>query len=296
MTLKRFKKIYIEITNACNLRCSFCSVTSWQTGFMPVDLFARILEKIHPYTNHIYLHVKGEPLLHPHLSTLLDLCYSKGLKVAIVTNGTLLAEKGEMLWSKPALRQVNVSLHCFSELPSYIDKTAYLNGVFNFTKQARTHSSIIVSLRFWNAEKGGLDVHPDNRVILYEIQKEFAPDLLLEKELKPGKGLKLADRLYLNSDFEFSWPSLNDPYDNPKGFCYGLRDQIAILHNGTIVPCCLDAEGIINLGNIQDIDMPQLLNSEQVKKIYDGFSNSIRVEPLCRKCRFIQKFASAKKE
>jgi radical SAM protein with 4Fe4S-binding SPASM domain len=291
MNSKRFKKVYIEITNACNLHCSFCSVSNRPTGFMPLSLFAEVIDKIYTYTSHIYLHVKGEPLFHPHLSDMLDLCHEKKLRVIIVTNGTLLSDRGEMLLTKPALRQVNISLHCFSELQLYKNKNDYLKAVIEFTKKALSQSPVIISLRFWNQEKGGKGINPGNPVIFREIEKEFAPGMVLEDILKPGKGLKLADRLYLNSDFEFSWPSLREEDEaNTNGFCYGLRDQLAILYNGTVVPCCLDAEGVINLGNIHETSFEHIFTSHRAQKIYDGFSNGTAVEPLCQQCRFKEKF------
>jgi len=257
---------------------------------MPLDLFTEILEKIHNHTTHIYLHVKGEPLLHPQLSLILDLCYEKNLKVVLVTNGTLLAEKGEMLLTKPALHQVNISLHCFNELPNLKNKNAYINTVIEFSKNALLHSQLTISLRFWNIEKGDKSKNINNQILFNSIEKEFAPDLELEDVIIAGKGLKLRERLYINSDFEFIWPSILDDVINQKGFCYALRDQIAVLTDGTVVPCCLDAEGIINLGNIRESNLQQIIDSDRARKMYDGFSNSVPIEMLCRKCRFMERF------
>jgi radical SAM protein with 4Fe4S-binding SPASM domain len=256
---------------------------------MPLSLFETVIKKIQSHTGYIYLHVKGEPLLHPELSAILDICQKNVMKVVLVTNGTLLAGKGEMLMSKPAVRQINISLHCFSELRDLKAKNEFITSVIKFTRQTLLKSGIIISLRLWNNERNNQNSHPDNQFVLSEIEKEFAPGLGLNSILKPGKGIKLKENLYINSDFEFSWPDPNGDYDNPKGSCYGLRDQIAVLSDGTIVPCCLDAEGIIELGKIQDDEIQQVFESSRAQKIYNGFLNSVRVESLCRKCRFNKK-------
>lgn len=256
---------------------------------MSLKLFSEVAKKIENHTKYIYLHVKGEPLLHPHLSDILDLCRNSDLKVVLVTNGTMLKDTEEMLLKKPALRQINISLHCISEIRDESEKTDYLTTVIKFTRQALLNSEIIVSLRLWNNKRNGLDSHTDNQRVLSEIEKEFAPHSDLNKTLKPGKGIKLRERLYINSDYGFLWPDLSDNYDNTQGTCYGLRDQLAILSDGTIVPCCLDAEGVIELGKIQDNEIQQIFESPRAQKIYNGFLSSVRVEPLCRKCRFIKR-------
>ncbi|MFA6924948.1 MAG: radical SAM/SPASM domain-containing protein [Bacteroidales bacterium] len=290
MELKHFKKIYVEITNVCNLRCSFCSACNRDPGFMPLTLFAEVIKKIHKHTNYICLHVKGEPLLHPQLIDMLDICHEYKLRVALVTNGILLSDKSEMLLSKSALRQINISLHCYPEIQNSENKNNYIKEVIAFTKKAVLQSDKTISLRFWNVKNENQNNYQDNQTILYEIEKAFAPGLDLMHKIEPRKGLKLHERLYINSDYEFSWPNLTDNYDEPKGTCYGLRYQIAILYNGTVSPCCLDAEGIINLGNIKNNEIQQIFNSDKAQKIYNGFLNNTRIETLCRKCRFIEKF------
>lgn len=60
----KFKKIYVEITNICNLNCSFCSKDNLKKKEMSLQEFDKVLSKIRQYTDTIYLHVKGEPLLH----------------------------------------------------------------------------------------------------------------------------------------------------------------------------------------------------------------------------------------
>jgi radical SAM protein with 4Fe4S-binding SPASM domain len=286
MNLKRFKKIYIEITNVCNLRCSFCPESNRLPGFMPFELFTEIIKKISGHTDYVYLHVKGEPLLHPQLSEILDLCFENKLHVNLVTNGTLLADKGDLLLSEPAIRQINISLHCFSELHHIKDKDDYIRDVMAFTKKAISQSEILISLRLWNIEKANQDIRRDNQIILNIIEQEFVPGSGLMDTLKPGKGLKLKERLFVNSDFEFSWPGITGDYDSTVGSCYGLRDQLGILCDGSVVPCCLDAEGIINLGNIRDNEIQQIFETNRAQKIYYGFLHDQRIEPLCRKCRF----------
>lgn len=290
--MKKFKKFYIEITNVCNLSCSFCPQTRRQPEFMKIETFSNILDQIKPHTDYIYFHVKGEPLLHPEIDKFLDLSYKKGFKVNITTNGTLINRAKDKLMNKPALRQINFSLHSLSGNVGYDHKEEYLSNILSFVKEVRNNAGIIISLRLWNLERDNL-VNLENKrnhKMLETIEKEFDLSYKIQEKITPGRGIKIADKIYLNQDHEFKWPDLKEEEDDGIGFCYGLRNQVAILVDGTVVPCCLDGEGVINLGNIKDTHFSEIIESERANNIYDGFSRRYAVEEFCRKCGYRKKF------
>lgn len=290
--MRKFKKIYIEITNICNLQCSFCPETSREGRFMKLDEFSYILDEIKAYTDYIYLHVKGEPLLHPNIDEFLDISYKKGLKVNLTTNGTLLNEKKHKLLGKPALRQVNISLHSFDGNNLSRDKNDYLDIIFDFINSSRNEKDLIIALRLWNLNEDNYlnKKKYKNKEILERIQQEFNLPLKLEDILNPQRGIKIAERIYLNQDTEFIWPSLENEIFGHKGFCYGLRDQLGILVDGTVIPCCLDGEGKISLGNIFNSKLETILNHNRAKVIFDGFSKRMAVEEMCKRCGFRSRF------
>ncbi|NLL05575.1 MAG: radical SAM protein [Clostridiaceae bacterium] len=292
--MKKFKKIYIEITNVCNLACSFCPKTMRAPEFMKIDTFSNVLEQIKPYTDYIFFHVKGEPLLHPDLDKFLDLSFDKGFKVNITSNGTLINRVKDKILLKPALRQVNFSLHSFGGNDGGNNEFDYINNILLFTREAREKSEVIISLRLWNLERdNAVNIETKrNRDVLEIIEKEFNLNYKIQEQVTPQRGIKIAEKVYLNQDYEFTWPDLKEEEDNGVGFCYGLRDQVAILVDGTVVPCCLDGEGIINLGNIKTVDFSKIIESDRAKNIFDGFSRRIAVEELCRKCGYRKKFGT----
>ncbi len=292
--MKRFKKVYIEITNVCNLACSFCPQTKRKGMFMPIDTFSKILDQIQPYTDYLYFHVKGEPLLHPQIGVFLDLCHERGFKVNITTNGTLINEAKAKIIKKPALRQVNFSLHSLGGNEDCHDKQAYIHHILDFVQEARAQSGVIITLRFWNLER---DSEPklyneQNSEFLTILERAFDIDLQSLEGEDTTRGIKLADRVYLNHDHQFVWPDLKEEEDEGRGFCYGLRDQAAILVDGTVVPCCLDGEGVINLGNIHHTPFSEIIESQRARAIFNGFSQRNVVEELCRKCDYRKRFRS----
>lgn len=292
--MKRFKKFYIEITNVCNLACSFCPQTIRQPEFMKIENFSMILDEIKPYTDYIYFHVKGEPFLHPEIDKFLDLSYEKGFKVNITTNGTLISKVKDKILMKPALRQVNFSLHSFDGNEGSKNKNEYINNIISFAKEAIDNTNMLISLRLWNIDKEN-EINLGNKKnyeLLEIIEKEFNLNYKIEEKVIAGSGIKISDRIYLNQDYEFQWPDLKEAEDDGKGFCYGLRNQIAILVDGTVVPCCLDGEGVINLGNINKTHFSEILASDRANNILNGFSRREAVEELCKKCGYRKRFGS----
>ncbi|MEY9972386.1 radical SAM protein with 4Fe4S-binding SPASM domain [Lysinibacillus sp. RC46] len=289
--MRTFKKVYIEITSVCNLACSFCPPTARAKGLIKVEQFNKILDEIRPHTKYIYLHVKGEPLLHPRIDQLLDAAHEKGFKVNITTNGTLIKKNREKILGKPALRQINFSLHSFDGHEGSENREKYLGDILDFVRASRDYNTII-SYRLWNLQKDSVtDIAARrNRETLEILENEYNLDYRIEEKVQPGKGVKIANNIYLNQDHEFKWPSLLEPEDEGKGFCHALRSQAAILVDGTVVPCCLDGEGVINLGNVNEKSFTDIVQGERANNIIDGFSRREAVEELCRKCGYRQKF------
>lgn len=290
--MQKYKIVYLEITNVCNLTCDFCPETKRKAEFMSEAAFKHILDQIKPFTEYIYLHVKGEPLLHPNLGDFLDISYEKGFKVNITTNGTLIDKAADTLIKNSAVRQINFSLHSVDGNQKVISKDEYIDSILNFSNRAILESSIIISLRLWNLDEALLteDQRRRNLDIIHKIEENFKLPYKIQGNLSENKALKLWDRVYLNQDYEFKWPDLKEEEDFNKGTCFGLRNQIAILVDGTVVPCCLDGEGIIHLGNIHEEKFSEIINGKRAENIRIGFCNNNLVEELCRKCGYRKRF------
>ena len=226
----------------------------------------------------------GEPLCHPELGEFLELAEKYGFKVILTTNGTLLGERSQLLLSKDAVRKINISLHAFEANDLRIPFAQYLESCLDFGVAASRDSSKIVVYRLWN--RGGEDKL--NADILSAVEARFGK-IDLEKYDK-RRGLRLCERVFLEYGDKFDWPDLNAPDGGGELFCYGLRDQLGILSDGTVVPCCLDSEGDIALGNIFESELDVILSSKRATELYDGFSRRSAAEPLCRRCGYARRF------
>ena len=275
----RFKKIYIEISNVCNLRCSFCPGTKRTPRRMTTEEFTEILDKCKGYTEYLYFHILGEPLCHPQLSEFLKIAEEKQFKVIITTNGTLLKEHTDLLPNSKAVHKVVISLHSFEANALKTSFYEYLDDCFSFAKKAEGKK--IVALRLWN--NGGQDKL--NAEILSHLEGYF------EKPWKDSRGgTAVGNKVFLQFGNKFDWPSTDAEATDQTLFCYGLRDQLGILCDGTVVPCCLDSEGTINLGNVFNSDLESIITSERATALYNGFSNRTPTEDLCRKCSYARRF------
>ena len=277
--MKRFHKVYLEISNVCNLRCLFCPGTALKPKVMQPEEFCPLTEKLRPWTDYLYFHLMGEPLCHPHLEEYLRFAGEQGFKVILTTNGTLLQKQKEMLLNSPGLHKVNISLHAFEANNLAVPFEKYLQECFAFGTAAA--GSKLVVYRLWN--HGGLE--EKNQQILDLMHQAFPGDWVQERH-----GIRIAHRTYLEYGDKFDWPDLAAPENEGTAFCYGLRDQIGVLCDGTVVPCCLDHEGDIPLGNLHHLTMEEILESPRAQAIYNGFSQGKAAEELCRRCGYAQRF------
>ena len=289
MERKRFKRIYIEITNVCNLKCKFCDETKRKLEFMSIENVDKILRKIKDYTDYIYLHVKGEPLLHPNIKEILDLAQKYNLNVIITTNGTLIKKNRDILVNAKAIRQINISLHSIEQNENLkFDKKTYFEDLFNAIEEITKFNNFYVSYRLWNLED--IKNSSKNIEVLNYLKNYYNISDLLDL-VESNDFIKIAEKKYINLDTIYEWPNLNRKIISKTGRCYGLINQIAILVDGTVVPCCLDQNGDINLGNILESGdyeniLETILNSNLAKEIEEGFKNNKLIHPLCQRCGF----------
>lgn len=278
--MTKFRKIYLEISNVCNLHCCFCPGTARTPRVMTPEEAQVLLPKLRPWSDFLYFHLMGEPLLHPHLETLLQMAGAEGFRVILTTNGTLLHQQQEMLLKAEGLHKVNISLHAFEANDLSVPFEDYLSGCLQYARAAEGKKLTV--LRLWN--NGGQDSL--NRQILQAMEEAFPHPWKAEP-----RGTRIGDRVYLEYGDKFDWPDLNAPEQPGKIFCYGLRDQIGILCDGTVVPCCLDHEGDLTLGNLWQSELSDILETPRAKAIYEGFSDRTAAEPLCRKCGYARRFS-----
>lgn len=264
----RFKKVYIETTNLCNLNCDFCIKNRRKKEIMTIQNFKIILSKIKNYTNYIYLHILGEPLLNPKLNEFILLASNEGFNINITTNGYLI----DKIKDNKNIRQVNISLHSF-DVKYNVELKKYLNNIFDSVEELIKNDTY-VSLRLWVKNKYSED-------IINEVNNYYKVNIT--------KNTKIKENLFFNFEKQFIWPDLNNSYYNESGKCYGLTDHIGILVDGTIVPCCLDTLGIINLGNIFKEEIDEILNKKTVIKMIEGFKNNKKEMELCKHCNFLER-------
>lgn len=266
--MKRFKKVYLEITNVCNLRCPFCIGNERKKEFLSLDRLSLFLEKLKPYTDYLYFHLMGEPLMHPQINEVIDMA-SSNFQINITTNGYLI----QRIKDNTHIRQLNISLHSFDDC--YDRKLDdYLNDIFSSVEKLYEHGTII-NYRLW--------VHNKNAEEILHKLSQYYGTCITGKE-----SVKIKDRMYLDIAKEFVWPSLSNDISEEHGTCLGLKDHIGILVDGTVVPCCLDSAGVISLGNLQTEDVEDILKKDRTQNILQGFACGKKVESLCKKCNFYE--------
>lgn len=272
-----YSRVYVEITNICNMACSFCHGHNRTARQMTEAEYAHVLGQLSGKTQYIYHHLMGEPLLHPLLPRFIEMACSAGFHPMITTNGTLLDSRGDALLNK-GLHKVNISVHSFEK--GHPDShRQYIDKIANFAEKAN-RSGTIISLRLWN---NGCD--NDTNQTTVTLLKEKLPG----EWITNTRGYRIRDGLFLEWGDRFTWPDLNAPNYGNRVSCYGLRDHFGILCDGTVVPCCLDSDGSIPLGNVFHENLSDILSSSRANAIAEGFRCRTASEELCRRCGYAQK-------
>ena len=277
-------KAYLEITNVCNLSCSFCHKTKREKRFMTADEFDLLTDRLRGKVQYLFFHLMGEPTLHPLLPEFVKKASEKGFLPMLTTNGSLLAKCGEELLAAPFYK-ISISLHAPAANPAFADE-AYLDNCASFALKA-SEKGIYTVLRLWNL---GSEDEKTNEAVLARLHGKFPEEW---KPMRGGDSYRLHSRLFLEFGDRFDWPDLCAPSIGADGdcFCHGLRDQFGVLVDGSVVPCCLDSEGIVTLGNLFESEIDDILATPRARAIYDGFTRRRAAEELCRRCGYARRFS-----
>ena len=283
-------RIYIEISNICNVQCSFCPVVQRDKDVMSIDEFKTILKQAAPLAKEVCLHLMGEPLAHPKIRQIISICEDENVQVQITTNGILIKRYAELLANSKVVRQVNFSLQSFTDNFPNKRIDGYLGEILKFVKDSfEIRPLLYTNLRLWNL--GDAPNEKANEGIFKFIEKFFEIEIKRQVEVGNIKSKRIWNRLYLHFDSRFEWPSLEADFISDIGRCNGLLRHIGIHSDGSVVPCCLDKEATINLGNCLETDLVSILEGERATKMKEGFLNKKLVEDMCQRCDFIQRFS-----
>ena len=282
-----YSRVYVEITNICNRSCSFCPGTVRPHRRMTLDEFDLVTDRLIGVTEYLYYHVMGEPLTHPLLPEFIRLASAKGFKSAITTNGTLLSSRGKEL-VEAGVYKVNISVHSFEDGESGDAHGKYLDEILDFADYA-SKNGVLTVLRLWNLDGRGQALGGNNERTLDYLRTRF-PDGGDTPWKFSNRGARLRDKLHLEYGDRFEWPDMGAEERGDRVFCYGLKDHFAILCDGRVVPCCLDREGAVTLGNIWDASVEQILTSPRAVVMREGFQKRCATEELCRRCGYARRF------
>ena len=277
--MKKYSRVYVELTNICNRSCSFCPGTEREARIMSESELVSVLAKLRGVTDYLYFHLMGEPLTNPALFDSIRLANERGFKCAVTTNGTLLSTRGEALISAEPYK-INISLHSF-EGESEEERRRYVEACCEFARRSSAEG-ILTVLRLWNKGVEG-DPGAETAKIVFEYFSDLAP-------VHSERGARLCDKLHIEYGDRFEWPDTEARDFGERVFCHGLGDHFGILSDGRVVPCCLDRNGDMTLGNIFTEEIEDVLSSERAAAIAEGFKNKRASENICSRCAYARRF------
>ncbi len=285
---RQFERVFIEIGNVCNLACHFCPKVLRPNKLMTLAEFAKVVREVKPYTKDVTLHVMGEPLLHPLFPEIVGVLEENSLPLFLITNGILIDKHSDTLLNSSIVKQINFSVHSFFANFPNGDVSVYLNKISEFSRNfINKNPQAFVNFRLWNLPDVKMKMDSTNLRIYRELANIFAnPNLPTEVDVRQQKSYRLERHIKLHFDSQFEWPSLNSSLSQLDGVCFGIRKQLAILSDGTVVPCCLDKEAAIALGSLFDKSLSEILEGERARRFVQGFAKNIAIESLCQRCQY----------
>lgn len=255
---------------------------------MSANDFRKVIEQVKPETEEVCLHLMGEPLAHPEFEEILEICNEVNVAINITTNGVLIKRKQDLLLASTSLRQINFSLQSFKDNHPNASLEKYLDPIIHFTKELNAlKPEVYVNYRLWNIGRNTIN---ENEEIFSIVESKFEIEINRNIQVENIKSKRIWNRLYLHFDSDFEWPSTELEYQGTVGRCHGLINHIGIHADGTVVPCCLDKEAQINLGNCIDASLSGILNSHRANTIRNGFRKNELTEKLCQHCSYIGRF------
>lgn len=310
--------IFIEITNHCNFNCTFCpnSIMKRPRGYMESALFYRLIDEVaeNRLAEYISFHLMGEPLLHPKGCDFIAYCKEKGLKTYLVSNVGLLDDANiERILQNADYLEVSLQSFDDESFASRNAKRFTYEGYIGLIKkiiEARffglSDTSIIVTLiessrnKIRNFRTG--DRFVDSNETLSDLfdrhWNEFftaissnynvpfdRPDKLnfkrFEHEFLPGVTFK--------TRCVTTWGNVmcrtDDYIPAYRAKCNGLITQLGVLWNGDVVPCCLDYDGNITLGNVSRSSLADVMESDNYVAMRDGFRVGRLRHAHCKRCK-----------
>lgn len=269
------KRIYLEISNKCNLNCPFCAYPKGN-DFMDLNNINNYLDQIKPYCNYVYLHILGEPLLHPDIEKILQLLDEKDMQLQLVTNGVLLNRHFDLIKHK-CLRKLSVSVHSVNGLhisPDYF---------ITIDKLISSDTKAIIDLRFYDEE----NLSQDLKDYLNRLKSIYG-----FKQTSRKDSYKLKENVYVSFAELFEWPDMKHEIISEEGSCHGGIDMLAINVKGEVTLCCLDPLAYNSLGNLKETAFKDIIESAEYKKICTDLKNHKINKELCKRCSYRLRFLS----
>ena len=257
---------------------------------MDLAFFESVIQQVKPYTKEIACHVLGDPLTQSNLHDYLDIIHKYGLKAMLTTSGYFLKKHSYETLFHPCVKQINISLNSFNKNDTSLTLDQYLDPVLDLCKEkVAREKELFINLRVWNLDEM-MSERDFNDTLFTKLSKAFTVPLSLDTIYKERpKSIRLENKVLMHFDDYFEWPSLsNQNYGH--GTCQGLSSHIAILASGKVVPCCLDCDGVIELGDLHEERLETILNNGRTRAMLEGFKEGKAVEELCRKCSYKKRF------
>lgn len=254
----RLTTLNVEVTNRCNLRCSYCPVNRGMERSkvdLPFDRFVDVLDRAKTVKTLLPFQW-GEPLLHPRIVDMIEVATRRGIRTYLTTNGTLLDDAMNRALLRSGLARLTIS----------VDGADAVHEETRGVALAPIRERVLALKRLRD-----------------ELGSPMRIDVSMVVEERTAAGV---------DEFFRAWKGVVDraqaiPRLVAKPRTSRCREPwrglLVVLADGRTTACCVDSEGRLDLGAVTESDPAALWNGEAMARLRRAHREGDLPEP-CRSC------------
>jgi len=314
--LENARYVFLEVTNHCNFRCSFCpqAISTRPPEHMDTTLATTLIKQLYNvgYKGNLYFHLLGEPFLHPEIFKIVEYASRRMPRSILFTNGSLLTTRNieSVFDASPYELMISMQLvdeGSFKLKGSSMSWDRYASGIRKAIEYKLTHDTptllrISVGMRKEDA------VYPDD-----DYFPRISPETFRENILRLFSGIQCLDLQQIQNilaDIPFrssleiasgvfvsvkpmgNWLRLYREEITKRGYCPHVGKEFGVLSNGNLVLCHLDYDGKTAFANARESKLRNIFQNSAICQTIEKFCAEGIVPKNCQHCVVPHKYST----
>lgn len=291
--------ILVSPIDYCNIKCIFCPFhgptadTSREKNIMSLELFNNLIEQMMEFprpTKTLIFCGRGEPTLHAELPQMIRMAKKTVDTIRLTTNGVNLSPELNKQLIDAGLDYMKISVPAIDEQAAYdvtgirIDMKQYVENVKDLYKNKKETMTIYCKIS--DVALGGNGGDPNSTLAerFYSMFDDVCDYCFIEN-IAPIKSNPTEETLQKMGISNFSDKNIYgiSSRETNTPICERLFYHLTIMANGDVFPCDINADDSLLLGNLCNLSLYDIWNSDPLEKLRLAFLKS-DIPTSCSDC------------